>query len=192
MLHRIGFRYTFNGNSFTLGGTLGLQGSINVPGSTLPMSVVTVDGDFQVQVPTTPNAPYVFRIGGEADFEQGWGSLSASLASGSSSITYSTDGRLSFHGSVTGGFGRLPLVGDLAGATVTLDGSLTASTFSATGSGSVFVNVPLVGRFQQNAGTARMTGKGFGFCVLGTAAHYARTWAGAESVGVGCDLASID
>jgi hypothetical protein len=192
MLNRIGFNYLFSGTSWTLGGVIGLQGSINVPGSTLPMSVVSVDGTFQVTVPTSPTQPYVFQIGGDADFSQGWGALSASLASGTASITYATNGRLSFHGSVTGGFGQLPLIGDVAGITTVLDGSLTASSFSATGTGSAFVNVPGIGRFEQEGARVSMTSKGFGFCVLGTTAHYARTWNGAENYGLGCDLSSIN
>jgi hypothetical protein len=191
MLNRIGFNYQFNGTSWTLGGVIGLQGSVNLPGSTLPTSVVSVDGTFQVTVPTSAGLPYIFRIGGDADFSQGWGALSASLASGSASITYATNGRLSFHGSITGGFGQLPLIGDVAGITTVLDGSLTASSFSATGTGSAFVNVPGVGRFEQEGARVTATQKGFGFCVLGSTAHYARTWKGAESFGLGCDLSSI-
>ncbi len=191
MLNRIGFSYVFSGTSFTLGGVIGLQGQVNLPGSTLPSSVVSVDGTFQVTVPSSAGQPYLFKIGGDADFSQGWGSLSASLASGSASITYATNGKLSFHGSVTGGFGQLPLVGDVAGITTVLDGSLTASSFSATGTGSAFVNVPGFGRFSQEGARVTATQKGFGFCVLGSAAHYARTWNGVENYGLGCDLSSI-
>ena len=108
MLNRIGFNYVFSGTSWTLGGVIGLQGQVNLPGSTLPSSVVSVDGTFQVTVPSSAGQPYVFKIGGDADFSQGWGSLAASLASGSGTITYATNGKLSFHGSVTGGFGDLP------------------------------------------------------------------------------------
>jgi hypothetical protein len=143
-------------------------------------------------VPTSAGQPYVFQIGGDADLSQGWGALSASLASGSGTITYATNGKLSFHGSVTGGFGQLPLIGDVAGITTVLDGSLTASAFSATGTGSAFVNVPGIGRFEQEGARVKLTQKGFGFCVLGTTAHYARTWKGVESYGLGCDLSSIE
>jgi hypothetical protein len=190
-LNRIGFKYVFNGPSFTLGGVIGGEGSIAIPGSTLPVSVLGVSGNFEVDIPTAPNRPYVVRIGGEADFSQGWGALSASLAGGSGRITYSTAGRLDFEGRVQGGFGRLPLVGDLAGAVVDIEGSLTANAFSATGIGSVFVNVPLVGRFSQETGRVTFTSRGFGFCVLGDAAHYARTWTGQEAVGLGCNLSSV-
>ena len=69
-----------------------------------------------------------------------------------------------------------------------LDGSLTASSFSATGTGSAFVNVPGLGRFSQEGARVTATQKGFGFCVLGSTAHYARTWNGAENYGLGCDL----
>ena len=192
MLNRIGFNYLFSGTSFTLGGVIGLQGQVNLPGSTLPTSVVSVDGSFQVTVPTSAGQPYIFRIGGDADFSQGWGSLAASLASGSGTITYSTAGKLSFHGSVTGGFGQLPLIGDVAGITTVIDGSLTASAFSATGTGSAFVNVPGIGRFEQEGARVKLTQKGFGFCVLGSTAHYARTWNGSENVGLGCDLSTIE